>query len=316
MSRRVLFFSGLFCALVIPGLIFFVRPPVLVVNDIPFVSLYGASRIKQRQIRASISLFRRVKPVIVAENAGTDIVVFAVEAADSRPHCVIFPARYADGGQRYAGQFPEIPVIILDSRPAETPAGQEAPGEDQGKLIRLRTRRLEDFYRAGLCAAIIARSGMKRSAGNSPEEGAADTGGEILVFQEKSFTPTDKIAFSTGLERQGNTTQPHFLNSPAEYAGIQDASCAVINGSALDFLDRNLKIPIILFSWYNPAMTSREILLVFDDSPWALAAEAVKRADRDEGIGDIPSDIVFPGGRIADKGLLRDLKRAARGPIP
>ncbi|MDR1100402.1 MAG: hypothetical protein LBL28_07985 [Treponema sp.] len=311
-----MFFSGLFCALVIPGLVFLVRSPVLVINDLPFVSLYGASRIKQRQIRASISLFRRVKPVMVAENAGTDIVVFAVEEADSRPHCVIFPARYADGGRRYAGQFPGIRVIILDSMPAETAAGQAPPEEDQGRLIMLRTRRLEDFYRAGLCAAIIARSEMGRSAKNSPETGAADPGGEILVFQEKSFSPMDKTAFSTGMQRQGNTTQPHYLNSPAEYAGIQDASCAVVNGSALDFLDRNLKIPIILFSWYNPALTSRETLLVFDDSPWALAAEAVKQADRDEGIGDIPSDIVFPRGRIADKGLLRDLKRAAGGPVP
>jgi hypothetical protein len=316
-KKKVFVFMGIFLALALPGLVFSLRSPVLIVGDIPFVSLYGASRIKQRQLEASIALFRRVKPVMVAENAGTDIVAFAVEEADSRPYCVIFPARYAEGGRRYAGQFPGIRVVVLDSLPAVSPADQAPPAETQERLITIRTRRLEDFYRAGLLAAIIARAGPGRSPENSPEgAGTAEPGGEILVFQEKSFSPEDKTAFFAGLKRQGNTASPHFLNSPAEYAGFQDAACIVVNGAALDFLDRNLKKPIILFSWYDPAMTSRETLLVFDDSPWALAAEAVKQAAREGEIGDIPSDIVFPRGRIADKRLLRDLKQAAGGPIP
>jgi hypothetical protein len=285
---RVFFALGLFLVLCLPGLVFFLRSPVLVVGDLPFISLYGASRIRQRQTAASIALFRRVKPVIIAENAGPDLAVFAVEEADARPHAVIFPYRYDEGGRRYAGQFPRTQVIILDSR-----AGWGSPG-GVGKPAHINTRRREDMYRAGLMAGLIAQSRP----------------GETLVFQENSLSPADKNALSAGLRAREIEKPPLFLNSAAEYAGFQTAACAVLAGGAADFLDQNPKIPVILFSWLDPALTSREVLVVFDDSPWALAAAALRAARAGENA--VPSNIVFPRGRIADKGLLRSLKQAAR----
>jgi hypothetical protein len=295
---RFFFVFGLFFVLFLSGLAFFLRPPVLIVGDLPFISLYGTSRVRQRQVAASLALFRRVKPVIIAENAGPDIAVFAVEEADARPHAVIFPYRYAEGGRRYAGQFPRTRVIILDG-----PAGEGGSG-GAGAPVNISVRRQDDFYRAGLMAGLIAQSQPEPS----PEHARA--GGEILVFQENALSPADKDALSAGLRAQGIEKPARFLNTPSEYAGLQAASCAVLAGGAADFFTQNPKIPVILFSWLDPALTSREVLLIFDDSPWALAAAALGAAKA--GAGDIPSDIVFPRRRIAGRGLLRSLKRAAR----
>jgi hypothetical protein len=311
MGRKLLFFSGLFLILALPGLIFLSRAPVLIVGDAPFVSLYGASRLRQRQLEASAALFRRVKPVLVADNAGPDLVAFAVEEAASRPYGVIFPYRYAEGGRRYAGQFPGVRVIILDTRREEnfpSPEPPVPPGEtpDSGGPLTLKTRRQEDFFRAGLMAGRIFRAGGQ------------DTGGGILVFLEKALSRADKDALLAGVQQSEAGRLPLFLNSPAEYGAVAEASCAILTGAAAEFLDRNLKIPHILFSWQDPDMASRETFIIFDDSPWALAPEAVRLAARRGGDGkkDISSDIIFPPGRIADKKLLRDLKRFARVPLP
>lgn len=311
MGRKVLFFSGLFLILALPGLIFFFRSPVLIVSDAPFAGLYGPSRLRRRQVEASAALFRRVKPVFVADNAGADLVSFAVEEAGSRPYAVIFPYRYAEGGRRYAGQFPQAPVVILDTRREENPPVLGPPGETpvSGNLITLKTHRREDFFRAGLLAGCIFRA---KKAGEDHAEGG------ILVFQEKSLSPADKNAFLEGLRKADIDRQPLFLNSPAEYGGVAEASCVILSGAAGEFLDRNLKIPQILFSWLDPALTPRETFVIFDDSPWALAPEAVRLAVRGEGHGKdtVSSDIIFPGGRIADKKLARDMKRALKVPLP
>jgi hypothetical protein len=296
-----MFFSGLFLVLALPGLIFLFRGPVLIVGDAPFAGLYGVSRLRQRQIEASAALFRRVKPVTVADNAGPDLVAFAVEEAGSRPYAVIFPYRYADGARRYAGQFPQVRVIILDTRREENfPPPEDAA--DSGGPVTLKTRRREDFFRAGFMAGRISRAGGQDA-------------GEILVFLERALSRADKDAFLAGTQKSESGKLPLFLNSPAEYGGIGEASCAVLTGAAAEFLDRNLKIPLILFSWQDPAMTSRETFVIFDDSPWALAPKAIRLA-AGAGKGDISSDIIFPPGRIADKNLLRDLKRFARTPLP
>jgi hypothetical protein len=298
MSRKLLVFSGVFLLLALPGLIFAIRSPVLIVADVPFAGIYGAARIKQRQAEAAAALFRRVKPVIIAESAGPDLIAFAVEEADSRPYGVIFPYRYADGGRRYAAQFPGVRVIILDSG-AGVPG---APGGNQadGGAAVLRTSRRTDFFRAGLMAGLVSRAG--------------DPEGEILVFPGRSLPPADRNALAAGMGEAGSEKSPRFLNVPAEYAGVPDASCVILTGPATEFLDRNLAIPAILFSWLDPALMPREHIVVFDDSPFALAARAVKLAKA--GGGDIPSRVVFPGRRIADKRLARDLKRAARASPP
>lgn len=307
-----MFFSGLFLVLALPGLIFLFRSPVLIVTDAPFMEIYGASRIKQRQAGASFALFRRVKPAPAAENAGPDLIVFAVEAAASRPYGVIFPYRYADGARRYAARHPRVRVVILDSRPDMDgdAAGPPERGRAAGEPAFVRTRRQDDFYRAGLCAALAARSRQVPATEKPGPGGDAAAGREILVFQEQTLSPADKSALSAGLRARGAGIQPRFLNSPAEYEGVADASCVILTGGAAEYLNLNLKIPVILFSWLDPALTSRETFVIFDDSPWALAGEALRQAKRGEGDG-VPSKPVFPPGRIADRRLARELRRAA-----
>jgi hypothetical protein len=302
-GRKLLPALVVLLVLALPGLVYLCRAPVLIVTDAPFIDIYGASRLKQRQRAASFALFRRVKPALVAENAGPDLIVFAVEEAASRPWGVIFPYRYADGARRYAGQFPRVRVIILDSRPGGDEFAAVAGGPwTAGEPLTVSVRRGDDFYRAGLFAALIARSRQSYTRDQS--------GGEILVFQEKALSPADKRAFLAGLRAQGAGIQPRFLNSPAEYAGTPGASCVVLTGGAAEYLNLNLKIPVILFSWLDPALTSRETLVIFDDSAWALGTAALRQAARG-GDGGVPSKLVFPPGRIAGGRLERELRRAA-----
>jgi hypothetical protein len=305
MSRKVLFFTGLFFVLALPGLIFFLRSPVLIVTDTPFLGIYGTRRILEKRAGASIRLFRRVKPVIVAESAGADVFVFAVEEAASKPYCVIFPSRYHEEGRRYAEQFPEIPVISLGAKP-----GDVLPG-GPGRLITVGIRREVDFYQAGRCAGIIAQRARETGGPGDTES--------VLVFPGQSLSAADRSSLAAGLRTRGIELVPRFLYSSAEIAEFQQGACAVLTGSAAEYLEQNLKIPVILFSWLDPALTPRETVMIFDDSPWALAVPAVKMAVRDD-IRDIdayiPSDTVFPRGRITDKELLRTLKEAALNVLP
>jgi hypothetical protein len=59
----------------------------------------------------------------------------------------------------------------------------------------------------------------------------------------------------------------------------------VIAGPAANFLDQDLEIPVILFSWADPGLTPRTVKLIFDDSPPALSVPAIRSffaADTDE----------------------------------
>jgi hypothetical protein len=317
MGRKIWFFLGFFFIFALGGLIFFLRSPVLILTDAPFLSLYGNSRARIRGIEASIALFRRVKPVIIAESAGPDIVVFVVEEAAANPYCVIFPPQFAEGARRYAEQFPLIPVVSLENGSGENRGGpgfSGNPGPLPGRMVSLKTRREADFYRAGLCAGIMLLAG----GGEGPENSGGGPGnsGEILVFPEQALSGAERSAFLTGLAAQKIAGPPRFFKTAGEIPLARGPSCVVLAGPAGEYLEKNPKNPAILFSWLDPALTVREIFLIFDDSPWALAVPAVKLAVRGETGGNIPSDMIFPRGRIADKRLLQDLKRAARSDLP
>jgi hypothetical protein len=298
MGRKVFFFAGLFLVVTLPGLVFLLRSPVLIVTDAPFLSLYGARRVRERQLTASFRLFRQVKPVIIAEGAGTDVVVFAVEEAAAKPYCVIFPSRYYEGARRYAEQFPGIPVISLGA------VAESRPGT--GRLVSAGIQREADLYRAGRCAGLITQ--------RSRERGGQEQ--EVLVLPAQDLSFSERSALSAGLREAGIETAPRFFDVSTETAGLQGFSCAILTGPATEYLEKNPKIPAILFSWLDPALTSRETVMIFDDSPWALAVPAVKLAVRGGERANIPSETVFPRGRIADKELARRVKKAARHAVP
>jgi hypothetical protein len=291
----------LVAALFLGGGFFFLRPPVLILNDVPFTALYGQRRVRLRQVQASLALLRRVRPVFLAEGAGPDMILFAIEAVSSRPYCVIFPLRYAEAAERYAGQFPGVMPILLENAGAvpETrslPRGAEKPA-GEGRLRVIKTGRKTDFFRAGLCAGIIGG------------------GGRVFLFSDRYG---DREAFSGGLEEGGAGSPPVFFGSASSPDNFDDAVCMVFARSSAEILEKNPQVPLILFTWLDPALCPGETLLVFDDSPWALAVPAVKTARGMDTGGEnrpeteIPSKVLIFSGKITDKDILRKVKKAAR----
>jgi hypothetical protein len=297
------------------GFLFF-RPPVLILTDLPFTALHGTQRARLRQIQASLALLRRVKPVIVADGAGPDMIVFAIEAASSRPCCVVFPGRYAEGAERYAEQFPGVISVLLENSGAGSRGYNSSGGNPAGagRLRVIRTDRKTDFFRAGLCAGIISRG----------------KNGRIPLFLDRYATPQDREAFSRGLREGGTESLPVFFGFPASLDNLNDLNCVVFAGSSAEFSENSPKLPLILFSWLDPALTTRETLLVFDDSPWALVVPAVKTAlamraagegsDSGDGEifpfeGEIPSKILVFSDRFTDNGILRSVKEVVRSEL-
>jgi hypothetical protein len=279
------------------ALAFFVRPPVLVVTDAPFTELYGPRRVLTSRIRSSLALFRLVKPVLIAEDAGPDVLVFAVEDAAaglSRPYCVLFPYRYADGARRYREQFPGIPVVVLEGR-SESRPGTAGNPDSQG-VLRFGTDMAQDLYRAGRCAAILSR-------------GTTD---KIVVFQDRAVQSEAQNAFITGLRKQGYETAPLFLDTVSELSDITDISCVVMAGSMDEYFEQIRKFPLVLCTWMDPELAPREALVFFDDSPWAQTVPAVRMIAGTQAGGRIPSDMLIFSERIADKDILRQIKTLAR----
>jgi hypothetical protein len=265
------------------GALFFLRPPVVLAGDSFFDSLYGGRRGLESRIRASVRLFRPVRVVQIADAAGPDVVAFAVEEAASQPYCVVFPYRYSEGAKRYARDHPQTPALVLEGRRRE-PLLEPSP-------VYIGTDQITDLYRAGRCAAVFA--------------GAA---GRVLVYQDEPTDSPGREALSRGLQDGGHEGVPLYLNAGADYTAFEGVSCVVMMGSPAFFLERALDIPVILFSWIDPALTSSRVKVVFDDSPWAQLVPAVKMLDNPLEETLIPSKISPLMPRIKGKEILRTLK--------
>jgi hypothetical protein len=291
--RRSFFIKAAFISLLsAAGGVFLLRPPVLVVTDPSFNRLYGSRRAWLSGFASSFTLGRRVIPVPISESASPDVAVLAARGAVASPHAVLFPYRYYEAGRQYKEDFPSIPVLILGYRDGGLPAGEG--------LVPVYTDRETDFYRAGLCAALLAKEGEN---------------GDILVFSDGSLPDREREAFLEGLRVQGFIKNPVYVGLNSDYQNYQDVSCAVLTGPASRFLAENRKIPILVFSWIDPALTPPEVKVVFDDSPWALAAGAVPAAEQGAGEGRLPSRSLFPRGR-GGKDTRRILERLAREERP
>ncbi|MFP3088753.1 hypothetical protein LQZ21_00320 [Treponema sp. TIM-1] len=265
--------------------IFFSRSPVLVVTDPFFNALYGRWRTWEKRLELSFRFFRPVKPVSIGENADQDAVPFAVEAASARPFCVLFPFRYSEGARRYVRQHPDITAVVL--------GGRLAPPQEEG-LLFFGTDTVLDMYRAGLCVAAFIQS----------EE-------EVFVFPDPFITRADRDAFLEGLRAGEYTKEPLYMNVYADLSSRTGIS-VVMTGTPPSFLTGGIKIPVVLFSWMDPALSSQDVKLVFDDSPWALAKEAIDILVQGGKEGIIPSKISVLGRRIQEKTLATELKNLIR----
>jgi hypothetical protein len=272
---------------------FYFRPPVLLVSDAAFDALYGVRRAWEKRVELSLRCFRRVKVVPAAENIGADMLVFALEETVQTPYCVLFPYRYDEAAARYAARFPQVPVAVLGGRI------QQAP-EQEGVLF-IPTDVMTDLYRAGRCAAVFAERGGE---------------GRVLFFQDRILSPGEREAFTNGLREQGFEGEPLFLNPGVDYAGPEQAVCAVMMGAAPVFLEQNPGLPVVLFSWLDPDLTARGIKILLDDSPWALAFGAVAMVSRGEGTAPLPSAVLVLRGRLPEKVLLEQIKNVIRSGTP
>jgi hypothetical protein len=211
-----------------------------------------------------------------------------VDTAAKKPLGVIFPYRYYEGARLYAAQAPELPVIVQ--------AGTARPKNSEGdEIIYIETDKKTDFYRAGRCAAAFALR----------------SDGIVLFIQGAEVTQEDRAAFIQGLRQQGYENNPTFIQNTVEFQSNNNYSCTVIAGAAINFLNSNPAMPIIAFSWIDPAVTSQSVKLIFDDSPWALAVRLEQVFGNPEP-PSLPSEITSFRFRIRDEELWRDIQKIIR----
>ena len=256
------------------------RSPILIVSDESFGMLYGQNRLKRQESGISRALFRRLIRVTVDESSGPDLIALAVEGAHKSPWAVLFPSRYIEGARNFLNDRPDVPVLVMAG-------GNRGIQAEEGFAI-INTDTALDLYRAGRCAALIA--------------------GEDRVFFASDGTLTDELkdTFQEGLRAQGHLEDTIWTTAGFDYASRSDLGCVVIAGTANVFFEQRIHVPIILFSWINPAYTPNSVKLVFDDSPLAFAAKALKLFPKPGEEVFFSSSTVLFKNRIGEK---RDFKK-------
>jgi len=288
--------AGIFFALVIGALVFNSRPPVLVVTDALFIELYGKERIRRQRFASSLALFRSVKPVITADGASPDIIVAAISGAARQPYCVLFPGYLALAAEQYHLEFPKTPAALLGG----FSASYDLPKPD-GVLCVYRTDLNTDMYRAGLFAGAI---GLKKGSGEAKRA--------CLLLHDFYIQAAEREVFSRGLRESDSGAAARFANSASDIPSLEGISCVVLSRSGSDYLDKNAKIPLILFTWLDPSMLPLETAAVFDDSTWALVVQSARMAAGGQAEGKISSKpLVFSRG-TADNGIDRILRQLAK----
>lgn len=267
--------------LAITLIIFLARTPVLIVSDQNFNDLYGRDRAFSARIRSSITLFRQVRLVTLAEDIGPDGITFAVSEISENPFCVCFPHRYAGGAVNYNQQFPQVKTALF--------TGRESYSGSSEQLTVIQTDTETDMYRAGLIAAIIAEG--------SP--------GKILCYTGNRIQTPEKYFFELGLKDGGREGEAVFIGTNEKYSGETTIACVVVTGSTDDPFITKQNIPIILFSWGDTYFFPSQVKIIFSDSIWEMAVPTVKMLQKEENITKFPSNI-----RINPKsGVSSDQKR-------
>jgi hypothetical protein len=283
-------------ALAIGALVFYKQPPVLVVTDAPYIELYGKERLVRQMVLSSLALFRRVRPVLTADGASADILVAAISQASRNPYCVLFPGYLAQAAERYHLEFPEIQVALLIGFSASS----DLPQPD-GVLCVYRTDLETDMYRAGLFAGAI---GLKKSSAEAPKT--------CFFLQDRYIQAAEREIFTRGLKESDSDAVARFSSSVSDIPAPDGISCVVLTRSGADYLDKNAKIPLILFSWLDPYMLPAETAAVFDDSTWALVVPAARMAASSQAEGKIPSKPLVFSRETADNGIDRILRQLAK----
>jgi len=275
-------------------IVFLARSPVLVVNDLSFAGFYGKKRLRRETALSSFVLFRRVKPVTVADDAGDDIIQAAVQRASSSPLCVLFPLRFANVAGSYREKNPGVPVVLLEGRYTneDNPAAFAISGNTEDYFI-YKTDIYADYYRAGLAAAAI--DGEKNE--------------KIAVFLEPNIQIQAKEAISIAQKDAGKPLQATFFIDYSQFSDNQGISCVIMSGNSVEYFEKYSDIPVIFFTWIDPELIPADVVLIFNDSPWIQAVSAVRMLQAGIKSGQIPSKILLAGKKGLGRGAVRKLRK-------
>ena len=272
--------------------VFFLRSPVIIVTDASFYQLYGSHRFRFAVLRNSLELFRRVITVPVAETAAPDVIALVVEAAvPSSPRAVLFPQRYIDAARIFNDRHTEVPVLVMSGRNTLPP-----PALREAGIVFVRTDKATDLYRAGLAAAVLVYDETR----------------EVLFFSDGTLREQYREAFEEGLLNQGFANSRFFLEAFMDHVLYANIGCVIVAGPAVRFLERGLDIPVILFSWIDPVRTPQPVRIVFNDSPLALAAGAIRAFSPEAEEILVPSRPAVISDRIEERRELRTLRGLVR----
>jgi len=272
---------------VIPLFIFNIRSPVLILTEMSFVEIYGKERLQNESLFVSLALFRPVKLVAVANDAGEDVVPFAITQASIKPYCVLFPLRFAGSARLYKNLGLNIPIVILEGRclEEENPAESILGGENSDYFI-FKTDINDDFYRIGLAVPAIKPKIVKKQEESAGEDGKK---GKVIVFLDNKLDKM-KDVFLRGLYDRGELYETHFFNSFSQYMDLADLHCVVIAGTGAEFLERKAEVPVLMFTWLDPALLPFDVAMTVNDSPLAQVRRAVKLVGSKEKRGLIKSE--------------------------
>lgn len=280
--RKILIITAVtLSAVLIPFIVFYTRPPVLLVAEEAFFQLYGEQRIKDENFASSRALLRPVRIISVANDAGDDIVPHSITEVSKQPFCVLFPVRFSRSARLYKDLNPDIPVIILEGRSSNRTYDFD---------YMYKTDIESDFNKAGMAASLITSEG------------------KIAIFLESSIDRKVREAFSAGFDSE-IPPEINFYTNFSNYSEQSDLSCAVLAGIGGEFLEKNINIPVISFSWLDCASMPSNVFLVVNDSPLAQTKEAVRLFSAGEKEGLIKSKFHTLKGGNVDKQILRKIQK-------
>jgi len=260
-------------AVIVTLFIFYTRPPVLIVTEQSFIELYGKERIHNEAFSSAFAMFRPVKIVTVANDAGEDAVPFAVSSAAIKPFCVIFPLRFVKSAILYKELAPNIPIVVLEGRyPEEESPSVSSIGAVTSDYFIFKTDINDDFYRIGLAVTAIKQKTVQKNENFTPDEKKK---GKVVVFIDRKLNQM-KDVFLRGLYDRGELFETVFFNSYSQHLELSDLSCVVLAGLGADFLDKKADVPVISFTWINPALLPFDVVMIVNDSPLAQARQVVK----------------------------------------
>jgi hypothetical protein len=272
--------------------VFYSRPPVIIVTDLSFIPLYGEDRIRCESRRSSIFLFRKVETAGIADDASDDIVTIAISGFSPRPFCVIFPLRFANSARLYREQNPQVPVVLLGGRQSEDQL-LSVLGSKAGDFFVYRTDIDSDFYRAGIAAASLDVNGD----------------GKIAVFLETSLRTQAREAFLRGVNTLEKPPEALFFTRVSQFNESSGISCAVLAGTGAEYFEKEAGVPVIFFTWADPVFLHEDVALLVDDSPWAQCVQAVRMAAKQTENALIKSKFQPVNKKIINRETLRKIQK-------